>query len=52
MVQAPVIGRVAQTGVERMIGTVIGGMVGFGTYVAGRDVWNEVTDGVGGHAMA
>ena len=46
------IGRVAQTGVERMIGTVIGGLVGFGTYVAGRDVWNEVTDGVGAHAVA
>ena len=44
------IGRVAQTGVERMLGTAVGGLVGFACYAAGRNVWNSATDGVGSEA--
>ena len=40
---AQVIGKVAQTGAERIIGTVTGGTLGFITYKAGRLVWDEDT---------
>lgn len=46
VVTAPVIGKVAQTGVERMVGTIVGGWLGYGTYVMGRKVWDEFSDGV------
>ena len=46
VVSAPVIGKVAQTGVERMVGTIVGGWLGYGTYIVGRKIWNDFSDGV------
>ncbi|KAK9809523.1 hypothetical protein WJX73_008638 [Symbiochloris irregularis] len=46
VVTLPVIGKVAQTGVERMAGTIVGGWLGYGTYVLGRKFWDEFSDGV------
>ena len=45
---AQVIGKVAQTGAERIIGTVTGGTLGFLTYKVGRLYWDPDTrsDGV------
>ena len=42
---APVIGKVAQVGIERVVGTVIGGWTGYAVYMLGSQVWNETTDG-------
>ena len=45
---AQVIGKVAQTGAERIIGTLVGGTLGFITYKVGRLYWDPDTrsDGV------
>ena len=45
VVSAPVIGKVAQVGIERVLGTVIGGWTGYAVYMLGSQVWNETTDG-------
>lgn len=47
VVSAPVIGKVAQVGIERVVGTVIGGLTGYAVYMLGSQVWNETTDGEG-----
>ena len=43
-----VIGKVAQTGAERILGTFVGGSLGFLTYIVGRTFWSPDTrsDGV------
>ena len=43
-----VIGKVAQTGAERILGTFVGGSLGFLTYIVGRTFWTPDTrsDGV------
>ncbi len=43
-----VIGKVAQTGAERILGTFVGGSLGFLTYIIGRTFWTPDTrsDGV------
>ncbi|KAK9806935.1 hypothetical protein WJX72_007993 [[Myrmecia] bisecta] len=46
VVSAPVIGKVAQTGFERILGTIIGGWLGYGTFMVGRLFWNETFDGL------
>lgn len=46
VVSAPVIGKVAQVGIERVVGTVIGGWTGYAVYILGSQVWNETTDGI------
>ena len=48
VVSAPVIGKVAQVGIERVVGTVIGGWTGYAVYMLGSQVWNSTTDG--GHS--
>ena len=45
VVSAPVIGKVAQVGIERVVGTVIGGWTGYGVYMLGSRFWNGTTDG-------
>ncbi len=50
VVSAPVIGKVAQVGIERVVGTVIGGWTGYAVYMLGSQVWNETTDG--GHSSS
>ncbi|CAL5227833.1 g10862 [Coccomyxa viridis] len=47
-ISAPVIGKVAQTGAERILGTFVGGSLGFLTYIVGRTFWTPDTrsDGV------
>lgn len=45
VVSAPVIGKVAQVGIERVVGTVIGGLTGYAVYMLGSQVWDETTDG-------
>ena len=45
VVSAPVIGKVAQVGIERVLGTVIGGWTGYAVYMLGSRFWNETTDG-------
>ena len=47
VVSAPVIGKVAQVGIERVVGTVVGGLTGYAVYMLGSQVWNETTDGEG-----
>ena len=44
-----VIGKVAQTGAERILGTFVGGSLGFLTYIVGRTFWDPDTrsDGAG-----
>ena len=46
-----VIGKVAQTGAERILGTFVGGSLGFLTYIVGRTFWSPDTrsDGVSMH---
>ncbi|KAL3144934.1 hypothetical protein ABBQ32_003441 [Trebouxia sp. C0010 RCD-2024] len=46
VVSAPVIGKVAQVGIERVVGTVIGGWTGYAVYMLGSQVWNTTTDGI------
>lgn len=46
VVSAPVIGKVAQVGIERVVGTVVGGLTGYAVYMLGSQVWNETTDGI------
>ena len=46
VVSAPVIGKVAQVGIERVVGTVIGGWTGYAVYMLGSTVWNTTTDGM------
>ena len=45
VVSAPVIGKVAQVGIERVVGTIIGGCTGYAVYILGSQVWNPFTDG-------
>ena len=46
VVSAPVIGKVAQVGIERVVGTIIGGWTGYAVYMLGSTVWNTTTDGM------
>lgn len=45
VVSAPVIGKVSQVGIERVLGTVIGGLTGYAVYILGSLVWNTTSDG-------
>ena len=45
VVSAPVIGKVAQVGIERVVGTIIGGWTGYAVYMLGSKFWDETTDG-------
>ena len=45
VVSAPVIGKVSQVGIERVLGTIIGGLTGYAVYILGSLVWNTTTDG-------
>lgn len=47
-----VIGKVAQTGAERILGTFVGGSLGFLTYVVGRTFWDPDTRSDGARLLA
>ena len=38
---APVIGKVAQTGAERVLGSALGGVIGYLVYECGSQIWKE-----------
>ena len=37
----PVIGKLSQVGAERVLGTILGGVVGFAVYEAGEKFWER-----------
>ena len=47
-----VIGKVAQTGAERILGTFVGGSLGFLTYIVGRTFWDPDTRSDGASLLA
>ena len=50
--QLQVIGKVAQTGAERILGTFVGGSLGFLTYIVGRTFWDPDTRSDGASLLA
>ncbi|KAK9843259.1 hypothetical protein WJX74_009376 [Apatococcus lobatus] len=46
VINAPVLGKVAQTGVERIIGTLVGGICGYAVFRIGSNFWGPVSDGI------
>ena len=46
VINAPVLGKVAQTGVERIIGTITGGICGYVVFRVGSNFWGPVSDGI------
>ena len=46
MINAPVLGKVAQTGVERIIGTLVGGICGYAVFRIGSNFWGPISDGI------
>ena len=46
VINAPVLGKVAQTGVERIIGTLVGGTCGYTVFRIGSTFWGPVSDGI------
>ncbi len=37
----PVIGKLSQVGAERILGTILGGVIGYGVYEAGEKYWER-----------
>ncbi len=46
VINAPVLGKVAQTGVERIVGTIVGGICGYAVFRIGENHWGPVSDGI------
>lgn len=46
VVNAPLLGKAATTGMERALGTILGGFSGFLVFQIGELFWNEQTDGM------
>lgn len=42
VIAQPVIGKLSQVGIERILGTLLGGISGFGAYRVGRLIWDDM----------